>query len=189
MSKRLAFAAAVAVVRSDRRRLRLERRVEQRHDADDRMGRRSLLVDHDLEVVDHGDHRLAEGGQPLAGLAHRPRSTTRRRRPGRSRRSLKSLGRPDTEAGQQAQDSVNELTNQIDDDMTKIQDTVSDASGVAGVLAAVPTITTTIQSAGSQVADTIASFEDLDAKGELEAAFKDADSCTTLAALTKARIR
>jgi hypothetical protein len=95
---------------------------------------------------------------------------------------LKSLGRPDTEAGQQAQASVDELTNQIEDDMTKIQDTVSNASGVAGVLAAVPTITTTIQAAGSQVADTIASFEDLDAKGELEAAFKDADSCTTLAA-------
>ena len=82
--------------------------------------------------------------------------------------SLKDLGRPDTDAGQQAQDSVNELTTQIDDDMTKIQDTVSNASGVAGILAAVPTITTTIQSAGNQVADTISSFEALDAKGELE---------------------
>ena len=95
---------------------------------------------------------------------------------------LKGLGRPDTEAGQQAQDSVNELTTQIDDDMTKIQDTVSNASGVAGVLAAVPTITSTIQTAGNQVADTISSFRDLDAKGELEAAFKDADSCKTLTA-------
>ena len=96
--------------------------------------------------------------------------------------SLKSLGRPDTEAGQEAQDSVNELTTQIDDDMTTIQDAVSNASGVAGVLAAVPTITTAIQSAGNQIADTIAGFEDLDAKGELESAFKDADDCTTLTA-------
>ena len=95
---------------------------------------------------------------------------------------LKGLGRPDTEAGQQAQDSVNELTTQIDDDMTKIQDTVSNASGVAGVLAAVPTITSTIQSAGNQVADTVSGFQDLDAKGELEAAFKSADSCKTLTA-------
>ncbi len=93
--------------------------------------------------------------------------------------SLKGLGRPDTDAGQQAQDSVNELTTQIDDDMTKIQDAVSNASGVAGVLAAVPTITSTIQSAGNQVADTISGFEELDAKGELESAFKDADSCKT----------
>jgi len=96
--------------------------------------------------------------------------------------SLKSLGRPDTEAGQQAQDSVNELTTQIDDDMQKIQDTVSNASGVAGVLAAVPTITTTIQTAGNQVADTISGFQELDAKGELESAFKDADDCKTLTA-------
>ena len=96
--------------------------------------------------------------------------------------SLKDLGRPDTDAGQQAQDSVNELTTQIDQDMTKIQDTVSNASGVAGILAAVPTITTTIQSAGNQVADTISGFKDLDAKGELESAFKDAESCKTLTA-------
>ena len=113
--------------------------------------------------------------------------TSRRRRRGGARPrhftpSLKGLGRPDTEAGQQAQDSVNELTTQIDDDMTKIQDTVSNASGVAGVLAAVPTITTTIQSAGNQVADTISGFRDLDAKGELESAFKDAESCKTLTA-------
>jgi hypothetical protein len=90
---------------------------------------------------------------------------------------LKGLGRPDTDAGQQAQDSVNELTTQIDADMTTIQDAVSNASGVAGVIAAVPTITSTIQSAGNQVADTISGFEELDAKGELESAFKDADSC------------
>ena len=96
--------------------------------------------------------------------------------------SLKSLGRPDTEAGQQAQDSVDELTTQIEDDMTKIQDTVSNASGVAGVLAAVPTITTTIQSAGNQVADTISGFDTLDAKAELESAFKDTESCKTLTA-------
>ena len=90
---------------------------------------------------------------------------------------LKGLGRPDTEAGQQAQDSVNQLTTQIDEDMTTIQDAVSNASGVAGVIAAVPTITSTIQSAGNQIADTIAGFKDLDAKGELESAFKDAASC------------
>ena len=40
----------------------------------------------------------------------------------------------------------------------------------------------TIQSAGNQIADTIAGFEDLDAKGELESAFKDADDCKTLTA-------
>ena len=107
---------------------------------------------------------------------------TRRTRPGHFTTSLKDLGRPDTDAGQQAQDSVNELTTQIDDDMTKIQDAVSNASGVAGVLAAVPTITTTIQSAGNQVADTISGFEALDAKGELESAFKEAQSCKTLTA-------
>ena len=49
--------------------------------------------------------------------------------------------------------------------MTKIQDAVSSASGVAGIIAAVPTITTTIQSAGNQVADTISGFEDARRQG------------------------
>ena len=53
---------------------------------------------------------------------------------------------------------------------------------MAGVLAAVPTITSAIQSAGNQIADTISGFQDLDAKGELESAFKDADDCKTLTA-------
>ena len=139
------------------------------------MGRRPLLVDHDLgsEITSIVDS--LKGGNlsqdSLTAAVDDAEEATRN-----FTTSLKSLGRPDTEAGQQAQDSVNELTTQIDDDMTKIQDAVSNASGVAGVIAAVPTITSTIQSAGNQVADTISGFEELDAKGELESAFKDADT-------------
>jgi len=38
----------------------------------------------------------------------------------------------------------------------------------------------TLTKAGTQVSDTLTGFQDLDAKGELEAAFKQSDSCKKL---------
>ena len=38
----------------------------------------------------------------------------------------------------------------------------------------------TLSKAGTQVSDTLTGFQDLDAKGELEAAFKQSDSCKKL---------
>ena len=57
---------------------------------------------------------------------------------------LESLGKPDTEAGQQAKDAVDQLSTEIQADMTKIEDAVDGASGVAGILAAVPVISSTL---------------------------------------------
>jgi methyl-accepting chemotaxis protein len=94
--------------------------------------------------------------------------------------SLKGLGKPDTDAGQQAKDSVDQLATNIDEDMQTIQDAVANASGAAGVLTAVSTISTTLKTAGQQVSSTITGFQSLDAKGELETAFKAAPSCKDL---------
>lgn len=94
--------------------------------------------------------------------------------------SLGDLGRPDTEAGQQAQESVDKLRTEIQGDLTTIEDAVNGASGVTGVLNAVSVTKDTITKAGTQVSDTLTGFQDLDAKGELEAAFKQSDSCKKL---------
>jgi methyl-accepting chemotaxis protein len=94
--------------------------------------------------------------------------------------SLDGLGRPDTEAGQQAQDAIDELSTEIQADMTKIEDTVSSAAGIAGVIAAVPTITSTVSDASKQIGDTVSTLRGLDAKGELQSAFDETDSCQSL---------
>jgi len=94
--------------------------------------------------------------------------------------SLKDLGKPDTDAGQKAKDSVDQLASDIDDDMQTIQDAVGNAKGATGVLTAVSTISTTLKTAGQQVSSTIQGFQSLDAKGELESAFKAAPSCKGL---------
>jgi hypothetical protein len=94
--------------------------------------------------------------------------------------SLKDLGTPDTDAGQQAKDSVDKLAADIDDDMQTIQDAVSNASGAAGLISAVSTISTTLKTAGQQVSSTIEGFKSLDTKGELESAFTAAPGCKGL---------
>ena len=94
--------------------------------------------------------------------------------------SLSDLGTPDTEAGQEAKDSVDTLVTDIKADMTEIEDAVDGASGVAGAIAAVPTISSTLSKAAEQVSDTLSGFQDIDAKGELESAFESSSSCQDL---------
>lgn len=94
--------------------------------------------------------------------------------------SLGELGAPDTEAGQQAKASVDELRSEIEADVTTIEDAVAGASGVAGVLSAVQVVKSTITDAVSQVSTTLTSFQDIDAKGEIEDAFRNAESCQAL---------
>jgi methyl-accepting chemotaxis protein len=94
--------------------------------------------------------------------------------------SLQELGKPDTDAGQQAKDSVDQLATDIKNDMQTIQDAVANASGASGLLSAVSTISTTLKTAGQEVSSTFDSFQSLDAKGELETAFKAAPSCKGL---------
>ncbi len=93
---------------------------------------------------------------------------------------LSNLGKPDTGAGQQAKESVDQLSTDLQADVTKIQDTVDGASGVSGIVSAVPVITSTLVTAGNQVTSTISGLKNLDAKGELSAAFQQSSSCNDL---------
>ena len=48
---------------------------------------------------------------------------------------LDDLGTPDTEAGAEAKEAVDELSDDLQDGLAKIEDAVDDASGISGVLA------------------------------------------------------
>lgn len=93
---------------------------------------------------------------------------------------LEGLGTPDTEAGQQAKDSVDRLSTDIEGGVTTIEDALDGASGIGGILEAGPVIVTTLGTMGTQVSSTISSLRGLDAGGELATAFEDAPSCGEL---------
>ena len=93
---------------------------------------------------------------------------------------LKGLGKPDTPAGQQAQDSLDQLSTSLQQNVTTIENAVKGASGVSGVLTAVPTVTATFATMGTEVKTTFTDLQGLDAKGELKTAFTNSSACNTL---------
>ena len=93
---------------------------------------------------------------------------------------VRGLGKPDTESGEHAKESLDQLADEADKNLSTIQSAVDDASGVSGLVQAVTAIGTALSTMASQVSSTVAELKQLDAGGELEAAFNEADSCKTL---------
>ena len=91
---------------------------------------------------------------------------------------LKSLGAPDTENGQQAKESVDELAAGLAGGLDEIQTAVEDASGLSGALAAISAVSTRLMAMGDQVSSTVQNLEDT--QGELTDAFAQAESCNEL---------
>jgi uncharacterized protein YoxC len=99
---------------------------------------------------------------------------------------LKGLGKPDTDAGQQAQDAVNELSSDVDAGVQQVQQTVQEAenAGAAGALSAISEVSATLATLTSQVTTTVTQLQSLDGGQELKDAFDNADSCNDLTTST-----
>jgi hypothetical protein len=91
---------------------------------------------------------------------------------------LSGLGAPDTESGDQAKQSIDELSTSIQQGVDTIDGAVKDATSGGSILAAVTTATSTLSTMGTQVQTTFGELEQLG--GELESAFKNASSCKSL---------
>jgi hypothetical protein len=94
--------------------------------------------------------------------------------------SLKSLGKPNTQSGAQAQDAVNQLHSQITDGKAAIESATKGVSTVSGALAAVSSVSGTLSTMATQISSTVTKLEQLDPGGELQKAFSNASSCKKL---------
>jgi len=93
---------------------------------------------------------------------------------------LDGLGKPDLESGDKAKEEVDTLSSNISDGVDKIDGALKDVQNGGGIVNAVTTVTSTISTMGTQVQTTFTDLENLDPKGELESAFKNASSCKSL---------
>jgi hypothetical protein len=93
---------------------------------------------------------------------------------------LKGLGKPDTEAGQQAKDELDQLSSELSDEAQKLEAATQDVSGVSGLASAVTSVTGTLTTMGSQLSSAFSDLQSLDAKGELESALEQSSSCQSL---------
>lgn len=93
---------------------------------------------------------------------------------------LRGLGRPDTESGQQAKDTIDQLATNLDTSLQKINDAMDNATGTAGAVTAASTIGTTLVEMADHVSTAFQQLQALDAQGELKSAFEQTDSCAGL---------
>jgi len=93
---------------------------------------------------------------------------------------VKGLGAPDTEAGEEAKDSVDQLADQVEGEVDEMKSAADDVSGPSDLLGAVSTISGSLAAIGGQVSSTLSELGQLGAGGELEDAFNESDACQDL---------
>ena len=93
---------------------------------------------------------------------------------------LQNLGRPDTEAGEGAENAVNQFADELQTGIGEIQRAAAGVSSAADVAQAVSTARTTLTTLGNQLSSTITGLEQLDPQGELKSAFEQSGVCSDL---------
>lgn len=93
---------------------------------------------------------------------------------------MKSMGKPNTQAGQKAKQQLDTLSDKYKSEVQSMENTVKNASGASGTLSAVSKVSSTLVTMGSQLQAAFADLQKLDAKGELDKAFRSASNCKKL---------
>jgi hypothetical protein len=91
--------------------------------------------------------------------------------------SLQGLGKPGTESGGKASSTLQTLSAQLKDDAGTIQDATGSDTGV---VSAVSVVSTTLVTAKGQVKTALDELQSLAPKDELQQAFSQAPSCSSL---------
>ena len=93
---------------------------------------------------------------------------------------LKDLGKPDTKAGQDAKDAIDQLSSEVEDDVQEMQSAVDKASGARGVVTAASSVGATLSKMGTQINSAASKLDSADPGGELKQAFRDSSACKSL---------
>jgi hypothetical protein len=93
---------------------------------------------------------------------------------------LQDLGRPDTEAGQEAEEAVNQLADELQTGIGEIERAVAGVSSAADIPQAVSAAGAALMTMGNQVSSSITDLEQLEPEGELKSALEQSDACTEL---------
>ena len=94
---------------------------------------------------------------------------------------VRGLGAPDTEAGEQAQQGVEQLADTAESSLATIEENVENVSGTEDLLTAVSTVSATISQLSSQLSESLDELRALgDVDDELTEAFQDAPECEGL---------
>ena len=93
---------------------------------------------------------------------------------------LKGLGKPDTKQGQDAKDSVDQLSSELKDEANQIESDVKNISGVQGAATAAQSVSTTLSTMKNQVKSATTKLDQASPDGELQQAFQNSSDCASL---------
>jgi hypothetical protein len=94
--------------------------------------------------------------------------------------NLQDLGRPDTEGGQEAQDAVEQLADQLQTGIGEVQRAAAGVSGAADAAQAASAVRATATMLRDDLASTLTRIEQIEPQGELKTAVEQSDSCNDL---------
>jgi len=93
---------------------------------------------------------------------------------------LKVLGTPDTQSGEDVKSSIDGLATTLEDELTSIQTTVDNTSGITEIPGAVKDISASVTTMSTQFSSTLTTIEDADVQGELKTAIQDSPTCADI---------
>lgn len=93
---------------------------------------------------------------------------------------LRALGAPETESGQEVEDSVEALADTAEAEKDEVQAAIDDVSSLADVPGALTTIGASLQELASALQRTVDAIQAADVGGELETAFEESAACDEL---------
>jgi uncharacterized phage infection (PIP) family protein YhgE len=92
---------------------------------------------------------------------------------------VEGLEAPELDAGQQAEQSVDELSDSLSAEVEKVKETAENAT-LGTISQAVAAISSSFAAMSQQISTAFTELEGLDPGGELRTAFEEADSCSEL---------
>jgi hypothetical protein len=94
---------------------------------------------------------------------------------------VEDLETPDLESGQQAEESVDELSDSLSAEVEQVKETAENAT-LGNISDTVTAISASFSEMGQQISAAFTQLEGLDPGGELRTAFEQSDSCSELQA-------
>ena len=90
---------------------------------------------------------------------------------------LKDLGRPDTESGQEIEDSLQTLEDTVEQEKIDVEDTVNNVEDLSDIPAAITAIGSALSSMGTALQSTFDAIRNEDVGGELKTAVDQSEAC------------
>jgi len=94
--------------------------------------------------------------------------------------SLKALGAPETDSGQEVKSALDTLSTTLDAETAQIQETAQGVTSVTDLPSAITKISDSLSALGTAFSDTLQTIENADTKGELKTALEDSPDCADI---------